>query len=278
VTGRVIYQLDVGELYVKNVLFSPDGSRFAVLFDRFAGGTYAEGIVRVYDTETGTQRCSAGIDQQDMQEMAFAPDGRTLAVTGFEMIMVLNSDTGGVAWNQAFGGRIGIKPSFSPDGHWILSGSTSEAVMFNTATGARRWQDNHSGGDDELRGLAFSPDGHWTAQTSGAPYNTPTDGGKIRVLDAQTGQLRWTLHRDEPVFSAAYSPDGQSLLTGSDLSVATLIDPETGAVRGLLSHAGAAQQVNVVGFSPNSELALTIQDCDISIYDVARLELRHLFS
>ena len=72
----------------------------------------------------------------------------------------------------------------------------------------------------------------------------------------KTGQPRGAaLKHDGAVFAVAFSPDGQTALTGSDDNTARLWDVKTGQPRGAaLKHDGA---VGAVAFSPDGQTALT---------------------
>ncbi|CAM5653106.1 Protein kinase OS=Streptomyces tendae OX=1932 GN=GUR47_11270 PE=4 SV=1 [Streptomyces tendae] len=111
------------------VAFSPDGKTLAT------GGPYSD--VRLWDVATGRLKATLANDRVQARDLAFSPDGRSLAVT---------ADGGVLLWNLA-----DRRPSA------ILS-------------------DDDSGyGDDKIRELAFSPDGRFLAGTTLGGVDEPDE-------------------------------------------------------------------------------------------------------
>ena len=97
----------------------------------------------------------------------------------------------------------------------------------------------------------------------------------MRIWDAATGTLRNTLTENTGyVESVAYSPDGQTLASGSWDGTVRLWDVATGTLRNTLT--GHTDDVNSVAFSPDgSTLASGSSDQTIGLWDVATGTLRN---
>ncbi|MEU0572101.1 WD40 repeat domain-containing serine/threonine-protein kinase [Nonomuraea sp. NPDC005983] len=177
---------------------SPDGTRLAV---------GDETGVRVVDPVSGRtlSRVAAPTAARNVDELAFSPDGRTLAVAP--------SGSDGVSepvelWNLAMGAvtrtdvRRGAGLAFRPDGRLLLAGAPPQAV--NPATGARLPVASEAG---RLSGAyAFSPDGRLVA-VSGPDSITLWDG----ALRAQVAAFPPVTGSD--VEALVWSPDGRTIAT-----------------------------------------------------------------
>ncbi|MYD88824.1 MAG: WD40 repeat domain-containing protein, partial [Caldilineaceae bacterium SB0662_bin_9] len=121
-------------------------------------------------------------------------------------------------------------------------------------------------GQGAVRAVQFSPDGARLAVGGGA---------NIRLYDAHTQEVVSLLtgHTRE-VYSVAFSPDAQTLASGSDDHTVRLWDITTGTLhRTLEGHTG---QVYSVAFSRNGRiLASGSGDHTVRLWDVATGTLRH---
>ncbi|MFJ7628233.1 WD40 repeat domain-containing serine/threonine protein kinase [Streptomyces sp. NPDC097595] len=130
------------------VAFSPDGKTLAT------GGPQAD--VRLWDVATGRLKATVANRLAEPRDLAFSPDGRSLAVT---------ADGGVLLWNLA-----DRKPS---------------ALLTDDDTGY---------GDDEIRELSFSPDGRYLAgTTAGGVDESDEDSldGASADPDAVNGVRLW---------------------------------------------------------------------------------------
>src|SRR5262249_34438189 len=150
--------------------------------------------------------------------------------------------------------------AFSPDGRTVLTGGftvlTGRAVPIAQVVAAQ--------------GLALpsagAPGFPQVVVASGvtSPHASLLGGrmGVARLWDAASRKVIATLHHDDPVNAAAYSPDGHTVLTGSGDEVsrkggAGLWDAASGKVIATLPHGGP---VRVVAFSPDGRTILTGSD------------------
>jgi WD40 repeat protein len=276
---------------VFSVAFSPDGKTLATVTGTVTvtvTGTAASGggPAQLLDVATHKQtgiivNGASAADNTITGSVAFSPDGKTLAVGGFNGNG--NGDGAVWLWNVPAGHQIGgvLTPAilsggvtsvaFSPDRKTLavggINGNGDGAVwLWNVATG-------HQTGDFLTRGavtsVAFSPDGKTLA--------TGADDGTARLWDVATRrQAGNPLVSGGPVTSVAFSPDGKILAVGgTDKSdgdgTVQLWDVATGEQIGasLNMKAGA---VSSVAFSRNGEaLAAADGDGPARLWDVAYL-------
>lgn len=224
-TGRV----------VKGV-FSPDGSVLASVSD--------DTTVRLWDVATGQLRGQPLEGHGDVVfDAAFSPDGRTLATAGWDGTVRLWDVASGRPGPVLSGHRDAVVAVLiSPDGSTVASGSDDGTVRtWDLGTG--RPKQVLADHDGPVSALAVSPDGRVLA--SG-------DARFVRLWDTATGKLLHeplTGHTDV-VLDVMFSPDGSTVISGSNDGTLRTWDVATGTARGD-SLAGHTGWINDIAVSPD---------------------------
>jgi len=186
--------------------------------------------------DTGTDQC----------DLDFSPDGRLLAVGGYELgAMIVSAADGRRVHKLDTGAGLhgGMTLCFSPDGKVLAAGNRNYATrLFDVASGRLL----HVLDKPQSHGLAFHPSG----QTLAIGYAT----GEVRVWDVATGKL---LHEVDPgaeeVYSVDWSPDGTLLASSGLKTDICLWSPDLTLLRRL----PAPEWVISVKFSPNGSRLIT---------------------
>ncbi|OAR24626.1 hypothetical protein A8W25_19835 [Streptomyces sp. ERV7] len=226
---RTLYTTDTDQ--IRALALSPDGHSLAT----------GDATARLWDTTTGRLRATLPdrARMEEFQELAFTPDGRSLAATGALNVRVWEPASGRVLAGRT-DDHTGVQDTaLSPDGRTRATSSvrTETVSLWDIAAGrlrvtlpdSRKWP----------RALSFSPDGRTLAAS---------DGTALRLWDTTTGHLRTTLTPSrragpspsskksvtdglcEGVRQIVFSPDGRTLATSGGEEV-RVWDFATGRVR-----------------------------------------------
>ncbi|MEL7533389.1 MAG: hypothetical protein AAFN10_18895, partial [Bacteroidota bacterium] len=182
---------------VNAVVFSPDAKSI------ITGGDNEK--ILLWDRENNTEpiRTFAGHSSY-ISSLAFSPDGKQILASGEELILW---DTESGEQIMTFEGPTGYDGtvSFSPNGKQILWGGDGKVFLYNidNKTPIQSIENDLS----KLLYLSFSPDGKQAI----------IGGRDLRVWDLGTNKLFRTYQQKERYISAlAYTPDGQTIITGGD--------------------------------------------------------------
>ena len=200
---------------MRSLVYSPDGDTIV------CGGR--NGSVQLWDTQTLKLKSTLTGHTARVKSIVYAPDGNTIATA--------NSDGTVRLWDTATGkskvtltGYMRVNAAaYSPDGKTIVTGNQDGKVHFwDVSTAALK---NTFTGDKNgiIFNITYSPDGKTIAVVSS--YND-----QVLLRDAKTGKHKATLahvglidtiflllqNREYEIGSIAYSPDGNTIVTGGD--------------------------------------------------------------
>ncbi len=247
----------------------PDFHRPACLTYSRDGGIVAgaaiDGTIVVWDSITGRERFRGKVPPESVRNLAFSPDGRTLAVAWS------TGPASRVDWWDVASGKSGepIRPAFGVRGVAMTSDRTL-ALGLGDGT-VRLWSLDPAPPSRELRhgaevwAVAFSPDGSTLA--SGG------DDHAVRLWKVADGAHRKTLSGHQAlVMSVAYAPDGRSLVTGGFEGAVRVWDAAAGTSRELLP--AHTQPVTAVAVSPDGRIiASRGRDLVVRLWDAATHKL-----
>lgn len=158
-TGERLHMIDVGSGQTDVVVFSPDNTRVAT------AGNYVNSVVRMWDVGSGEEVWSKRMGGN--LQLAFSPDGATLAVLGTG-ISGLDVETGTLDFAMSSAGGAGSSIAYNPTGSLIAAGdwSTGMFVLADVANETVLFSDSSQRGNRSVSiKVAFSPDGRLLATT-----------------------------------------------------------------------------------------------------------------
>lgn len=147
-----------------------------------------------------------------VEVLAFAPQGRLLAVGGIDWLSTSGLDGAISVWDVTRSLEIALlsggttSVAFHPSGRLLASASLVQTVrLWDVAD--RRLVAELAGHEDAVTCVAYSPDGRLLASGS--------DDHSVRLWDADTGALLGLTELDTQVKTLCFSPDGRFLFTGN---------------------------------------------------------------
>jgi hypothetical protein len=241
-TGKVVRQLQVQEIAVDALAFSPDGQTVAALS--------RDSKFYLWEVATGRELQRFDREQQNHPSccLVFSPDGKTRAAGGSK-VSLWNVATGKKRWQ--FPGTV-WSVAFSPDGKMLAAGGGCPGIV----RGFSDWDEpiiyfREAATGKELRRLTW-PQVDWTKIKPFAPV---PPGAKISNVGGVWGV----------VTAVAFSPDGKMLFSGGS-DEARLWEVATGQQRRLLE--GHEGNFYSAAFAPDGRtLAVSSGDNKIRIWD-----------
>jgi WD40 repeat protein len=227
-TGKEIRQLDPTANGVSSITFSRDGKMIA-------GRGVADGVIRLWDPDTGKVIRKlgetvaqpggnlfiqfAGFGGNMTTDLAFSPDGKTLAAGASNKVRLFDVQTGK---EQAdLGGHTGSVAAIAiaSDGKTLISrGADGTLRRWDAASGNELSQFTVPGG---VNSIAFAPDGQSIA--------AGRSDSSIQLLDATTGkELRKLQGHANGTAVLVFSPDGKTLASRGGDNQIRLYEVATG--------------------------------------------------
>jgi WD40 repeat protein len=251
--------------------FSPDGSTLATAgFDQH---------IRIWDTQHGTLRALLRGSQRQIYALARSADGHLLASAGQDgTIWLWEWQPERVRHIFRGHGMVVTSVAFSPDGSILASGSADRTLrLWDVQTGSEL---HRIDGEVQIAyGLVFSHAGTrfatvnggeilhiWNASTGQLiqQFHSPTvmtgidmspndtqivtcGEQTVRIWDLASATNTLTIRHSRGLGPVFFTPDGTTLVTGSDDGHIRLWDAQTGALLRALPTPGPYHNMNMTG-------------------------------
>ncbi|HLZ56682.1 MAG TPA: hypothetical protein VKR06_07015 [Ktedonosporobacter sp.] len=207
--------------------------------------------------------------------VAWSPDGHFVASGSWDhSVKVWNALTGALVTTYApaegrsdGGGHTELVDAlaWSPDGHFIASGSWDHTVqVWNAITG--QLITIYRGHNEEVSSLAWSPDGHFIA--SGSWDHT------VQTWEVFTGVHLRTFMDDNNIYglvnAVSWSPDGRYIASGGGNNRVQIWDTQSRSNVALFTYVYSySDPVNTLAWSPDGHyIAAGGRDNQVQIWDV----------
>jgi len=218
-SGRQVMSFRAHDDYVNTVQMSSDGKYIA------SSGGPQDRLLKVWDAQSGKQVTTLGARVPEMSAIAFNPVTGQLASTddAGDGVFKIWDIPSGLELKSFKHGLGACSIAFHPDGERVASGGSiydKTIKIWDTQSGAQVM--TLRGHDSGIHSLAFSPDGKRILSAS--------DDGTVKLWDPATGAEMMTLSAKQSVWSAAFSPDGRTIVI-TDGNAVTLFESNTASDR-----------------------------------------------
>jgi WD40 repeat protein len=250
--GRELRKWAVEEIPM-SIALAPDGKRLAV-------GSFGE--LALFDPGTGTKLASEKdpIGHGGVNSVAFAPNGKTIAVAGdFGRAALVDPATAKVVRKLEGFHKIVNAIAFAPDGKEVAAAGVDRTVELWSAGGEPGR--TLAGHQTWIASLAFSPDGKQIFSVDERANVLVWERGTGKQVEALRGDSGWT-------YALAVAPDGKTLAWGAEEGVQLW---NLGAHKAGDKLATARSQITAVAYLPNGK-QLVVGDYagHLSLFDIAK--------
>jgi WD40 repeat protein len=216
--------------------------------DQVLAAAYDDGVVNLWNTETGALISTMASSKESLGTMAASPDGQWLAFSDDPNAVQIWDAKENKAVAKLSGHTAPVmRLAFSADGKQLVSvDRDSGAILWDMEESKKIFDLSKS--RHEILALAVAPNGRVLAGgdiEGGIQYWDLAGGGK---------ELAYVPAHKVPVSTIAYSPDGKWFASGGQDHNLKLWDAGLGRDDRVL--AGAPDDVNTVQFSPDSRWLL----------------------
>jgi WD40 repeat protein len=211
-TGQELFQLKLQEREVRKLAFAPDAKTLAVGFTYFDRNTNLQ-VSEIHFVKATSGEAVATWKRASyyVSALAFAPDGKMLAVAGQpRLIQLVNPSTGKEAGHFDINDGPFYALAFSPDGRTLAASGYAYGAPHKTwwcelATLSVRW--TFHGHQNSVDQLAFSPDGQILA--TGGSDTTVLLWDLAGKLQAKVDGAKWTDKERQRLWASLAEPDGR---------------------------------------------------------------------
>jgi WD40 repeat protein len=236
---------------VSSVAFSRDGQTLA-------SGSW-DGRVILWDVKGESRYTLEDKDMRIVRSVAFTPDRRGIASGSADgNVRLWDVATRSLQQSLQADGIVNCV-AYSPDGKTLAAGTgdryqnpRGKIVLWDPET--RKFSSDHSGA---VTALAFSPDGKKLAFWTAHFVTHDLIPGELRLWDLERKPEQSSLLQEHmgSVASLAFSPNGETVVSGAGDQTVKLWDVETGRERATLL--GHTDRVMAAAFSPDGTLLVT---------------------
>jgi WD40 repeat protein len=187
--------------------FAPDGKSLAAGYGDYCGFFNGDlGRVKHWEVEAGREMGSLPGAIGGVSRVAYAPDGKRLAVAGTGVVELWDLEARSRVRDFRGHDRWVLGLAFSPDGSRLATGGWDRTIrVWDATTGPE--QRTVFGHEGFVLDLAFSPDGRHLASVS--------EDRSVRLWEVPTGREVQTFHGHmDFVQAVAFRPDGREVASG----------------------------------------------------------------
>ena len=290
-TKRLENTLSIHKNSIYDVVFSPDGNTLVT--------ENSDETIRLWNTKTGNLIKIIDIGDH-VDELLFSPDGETIASASRHHSIRLWDAKSGILNKKLDGHAYAVTGLwFSPDGETLASTTTNNTIrLWNVKTHQlKRVLTNQFSLDKNqeekgyVENVAFSPDGKILASAAGEKttrsmrtpgiYQNLSGSNNIILWDTKTGRQAITLKgHTSYVESIAFSPDGQTLVSGSQKGNMRFWDVRDGKQQKTIDLHN--DSITSISFSHNGEIIVygsyngTVSLLDVNTYENIRTFTGHV--